>query len=97
MNSPDQQNASLALARVEPCVTTKLPALDKLSETYTVRKGKEHAEVNGKVYRLNWDESLMIPVDALQRITNDGPEDLEFYGLFTPSFLTTTYVNLEIL
>jgi len=95
MNTPDQPNASLALARVEPGITTQLHALEGLTETYTVRKGKGLAEVNGIVHRLNCHESLIILAGAAQRITNDGHEDLEFYCLCTPRFLLKSYVNLE--
>lgn len=95
MNSPDQPNASLALSRVEPGVTTQLHALDGLCETYTVTKGTGLAEINGQVHRLNRGESLMIPAGASQRITNDGPNDLEFYCLCTPRFVANSYVNLE--
>ena len=95
MNSPHQPNASLALARVEPGVTTQLHALDGLRETYTVTKGTGLAEINGQFHRLNCNESLIIPAGAAQRITNDGLEDLEFYCLCTPRFTCKCYVNLE--
>ena len=95
MNSPDQPSASLALARVEPGITTQLHALDVLCETYTVRKGTGLVEINGQVHRLNCGESLMIPPGASQRITNDGSGDLEFYCLCTPRFIANSYVNLE--
>lgn len=95
MNSPNLPSASLALARVDPGVTTQLHALDGLSETYTVRKGTGLAEVNGQVHRLNCGDSLLIPSGASQRITNDGNEDLEFYCLCTPRFKANSYVNLE--
>ena len=95
MNSPHQPNASLALARVEPGVTTQLHALDGLRETYTVTKGTGLAEINGQVHRLNYSESLIIPAGASQRITNDGTEDLEFYCLCTPRFTPNYYINME--
>ena len=95
VNSPDQPNGSLAIARVEPGVTTQLHALSGLSETYTVRKGTGLAKVNGRTHRLNCGESLIIPKGASQQITNDGTEDLQFYCLCTPRFTPNCYINLE--
>ena len=95
INSPDQPDASLALARVEVGVTTKLHALDGLCETYIVIKGTGLAEINGQVHRLNCSERLIIPAGAPQRITNDGLEDLEFYCLCTPRFTPNCYINLD--
>ena len=95
MNTPDQPNASLALARVEPGITTQLHALEGLTETYTVRKGQGFAEINGTVHRLNCCESIIIPEGVAQRITNDGNEDLEFYCLCTPRFVPNSYIILE--
>ena len=97
INTPDQPDASLAIARLEPGVTTQLHALDGLRETYTIIKGTGLAEINGQFHRLNCNESLIIPAGAAQRITNDGLEDLEFYCLCTPRFTYNCYVNLESL
>jgi len=91
--SPD---ASLAVARVEAGVTTQLHRLDGVCERYIVRKGEGTLEVDGSRQLLRLGDQFVIPAGAAQRITNDGPGDLEFYCLCTPRFFVKSYVNLEV-
>lgn len=87
--------ASLALARVEPGVTTQLHALEGVTETYVVRKGGGVVEVAGVTRRLGPSDKVVIPAGAPQRITNDGDGDLEFYCLCVPRFRSGCYRGLE--
>jgi mannose-6-phosphate isomerase-like protein (cupin superfamily) len=87
--------ASLAVARVEPGVTTQLHRLIGVAERYIVRKGSGLVEINGLTMRLRQGDQAIIPAGAAQRITNDGVGDLEFYCLCTPAFTPGCYVNLE--
>ena len=95
INDPKMPAFSLAIARVEPAVTTQLHALQGISETYILKQGKGVAEVDGKNISLSKGSSLFIPEGAAQRITNTGDEDLKFYCHCTPRFIPESYINLE--
>ena len=95
INDPKMPAFSLAIARVEPAVTTQLHALRGISETYIMKQGKGVAEVDGKNIPLSTGSSLFIPEGAAQRITNTGDKDLEFYCHCTPRFISGAYINLE--
>ena len=95
LNNPKVPEFSLAIARVEPGVTTQLHALRGISEIYILRQGEGIAEVDGKEIPLNAGLSLFIPEGAAQRITNTGDQDLEFYCHCTPRFVPQAYINLE--
>lgn len=94
-NSDVSPEASLALARVEPGVTTQLHRLDGVCERYIVRKGEGLLEVDGVKQQLREGDQFVIPAGAAQRIANTGSGDLEFYCLCTPRFHPASYVNLE--
>lgn len=95
MNTPASPDASLAIARVEPGVTTQLHSLAGVTERYVVRKGTGIVEVDGVRQRLATGDQAVIPAGAAQRVFNDGDGDLEFYCLCTPRFFPESYVNLE--
>ena len=95
INDPKMPAFSLAIARVEPAVTTQLHALKGISETYILKQGRGVAEVDGKNIPLSKGSSLFIPEGAAQRITNTGDEDLKFYCHCTPRFIPESYINLE--
>lgn len=95
LNDPASPDASLAIARVEPGITTQLHKLVGISERYIVRKGSGMVEVDGVAQRLGVGDQAIIPAGARQRITNTGVTDLEFYCLCVPRFKPGSYVNLE--
>ncbi|WP_274425997.1 cupin domain-containing protein [Chelativorans sp. YIM 93263] len=95
LNDTSSPEASLAIARVEPGVTTQLHKLDGIAERYIVRKGRGVVEIGGEAHPVRVGDQVIIPADAAQRITNDGAEDLEFYCLCVPRFRPESYVNLE--
>lgn len=94
-NSDASPEASLAIARVEPTVTTQLHRLDGICERYIVRKGEGILEVDGVRQLLRIGDQAVIPAGAAQRIENTGSGDLEFYCLCTPRFVPSSYVDLE--
>ena len=94
-NCDQSPEASLALARVEPGVTTQLHRLDGVSERYILRKGEGTLEVDGIRQKLKVGDQAVIPAGASQRIENIGDVDLEFYCLCVPRFHPASYVNLE--
>ncbi|MCO5162310.1 MAG: cupin domain-containing protein [Mesorhizobium sp.] len=95
-NCDQSPEASLALARVEPGVTTQLHRLDGVSERYIVRKGEGILEVDGVRQMLGAGDQAVIPAGAAQRIENTGDRDLEFYCLCVPRFHPASYVSLEV-
>ncbi|MCT7377600.1 cupin domain-containing protein [Chelativorans salis] len=95
LNTPASPDASLAVARVEPGVTTQLHKLSGISERYIVRKGEGVIEIDGVRQPLAVGDQAVIPADAAQCITNTGSDDLEFYCLCTPRFRPEGYVSLE--
>jgi len=94
-NSDASPEASVAIARVEPGVTTQLHRLDGICERYIVRKGQGVVEVDGVRQLLRTGDQAVIPAGAAQRIENTGDGDLEFYCLCTPRFFPASYVDLE--
>ncbi|WP_309083400.1 cupin domain-containing protein [Chelativorans sp.] len=95
LNDPSSPEASLAIARVEPGVTTQLHKLAGTSERYILRKGEGIVEVGGQTRPVAVGDQVVIPADVPQRITNTGTGDLEFYCLCVPRFRPDCYVNLE--
>ncbi|MGO4833417.1 cupin domain-containing protein, partial [Rhizobiaceae sp. 2RAB30] len=95
LNDAASPEASLAIARVEPGVTTQLHKLVGVSERYVVRKGHGIVEIDGVTQMLKLGDQAVIPADAAQRITNTGTEDLEFYCVCVPRFRPGSYVSLE--
>ena len=94
-NCDQSPEASLAVARVTPGVTTQLHKLAGISERYIVRKGEGLLEVDGVSQALKTGDQAVIPAGASQRIENTGGGDLEFYCLCVPRFVPESYVNLE--
>ena len=86
---------SLAIARVEPGVTTQLHALTGITETYIVIEGSGRMELDGEVFTINPGDQVVINPGVPQRVTTLGETDLRFYCLCTPRFLPESYVNLE--
>ncbi|WP_323013243.1 cupin domain-containing protein [Devosia sp.] len=94
-NAAESPEASLAVARVEPGITTQLHALTGVTERYIVRKGEGLVEIGGVTQKLRAGDSAVILAGVAQRITNTGTDDLEFYCLCTPRFVPECYKNLE--
>ncbi|WP_246730181.1 cupin domain-containing protein [Nitratireductor mangrovi] len=95
LNTSASPEVSLAIARVEPGVTTQLHCLAGVVERYVVRRGRGVLEVDGRRQPLMAGDQALIAAGAAQRITNDGSEELEFYCVCTPRFTPDCYVNLE--
>jgi mannose-6-phosphate isomerase-like protein (cupin superfamily) len=95
-NSPDDPNASIARARVEPGVTTKLHALDQVEERYVILSGTGRVEV-GDVppTDVSMGDVVVIPANTRQRIVNTGDTDLVFYAICTPRFTKECYRDLD--
>ena len=96
LNDSGMGSVSLAIARVEPGVTTQLHALAGVTERYVVIAGVGWLEVGGaRVIQVATGRAYEIGAGETQRIWNDGNEDLIFYCLCTPRFEVDCYQDLE--
>ena len=95
LNAAQSPDASLALARVEPGVTTQLHALRGVVETYIIRQGSGIVEVDQVAQPVKVGDTVLIAAGLPQRITNTGAGDLAFYCLCMPRFTLECYVDLE--
>jgi len=95
MNEESIEDISLAVARVETGVTTQLHSLKNIKEILIFRKGTGIVEINGIGQRVKPNDTIIVPANTSQRVTNDGQVDLEFYCLCRPRFQIASYQNLE--
>lgn len=96
-NTPDDPDASIARARVEPGVTTRWHRLAGTSERYCILRGTGRVEV-GELppSPVSPGDVVLIPPGYRQRITNTGPDDLVFLAICTPPrFTQTAYEDRE--
>jgi mannose-6-phosphate isomerase-like protein (cupin superfamily) len=95
-NSSDDENASIARARVASGVTTAWHKLQDVEERYLIISGKGLAEIGDlPPTGVSSGDIVLIPADTRQRITNIGKEDLVFYAICTPRFTEECYISLE--
>lgn len=94
-NTPDDPSVSIARARVEPGKTTKWHCLQGTIERYVILEGSGRVEV-GKLepQLVNTGDSVIIPAEERQRITNTGENDLIFLAICSPRFEASAYVSL---
>ncbi|MBT2971468.1 MAG: cupin [gamma proteobacterium symbiont of Ctena orbiculata] len=87
---------SIARARVEPGVTTRLHRLNRSAERYCIISGEGEVEVEGlPAQSVAAGDVVLIPPGSSQRISNRGEVDLVFIALCTPRFDPRDYVDLE--
>jgi mannose-6-phosphate isomerase-like protein (cupin superfamily) len=95
-NSARDEGLSIALARVEPGVTTRWHRLLGISERYLIVAGQGLVEIADLAPEaVGPADVVIIPPGCRQRITNIGAEDLVFYALCTPRFRASAYEDLE--
>jgi mannose-6-phosphate isomerase-like protein (cupin superfamily) len=95
LNLPESPEVSLALAVVDPGVTTRLHAVEGTLERYVILRGRGIVEVDGVARPVRAGDRVLIPPGAPQRIRNDGEGELAFYCLCTPRFRPEAYRDLE--
>jgi len=95
LNSVDQPEVSLARTRVEPGVTTQLHRLS-VFEWYLIEAGHGLMRVGDETpFAVGPGDTVAIPKNTAQQITNSGHEDLFFLCLCTPKFSQEYYTSLE--
>lgn len=95
-NTPNDPDASIARARVEPGVTTRWHRLSGTAERYYIVSGTGRVEI-GKLppQEVKAGDVVLIPPMCPQRIANIGTEDLIFLAICTPRFLDDAYEDIE--
>ena len=95
-NSLDDQEVSVAKARVKVGVTTRWHRLKGTTERYVVLSGKGLVEVGESISQeVRFGDVVVIPPMCRQRITNQGQEALVFLAICTPRFLPGVYEDIE--
>ena len=95
-NTPDDLQASIARARVEPGITTRWHRLKETVERYYIVSGRGRVEIgNLKPQELSAGDIALIPPMCPQRISNIGSEDLIFLAICTPRYLDDVYEDIE--
>ena len=94
LNDPACPGVSLALARVEPGVTTRLHAVEGTVERYVVLGGEGVVEVGGATARVAAGDRVLIPAGVPQRIAATVDRALEFHCVCTPRFRQDNYRDL---
>ena len=95
-NSSQDEAVSIARARVEPGVTTRLHRLHGLTERYLILEGQGLVEVGDlKPTRVNPGDVVLIPALCPQRITNTGTADLVFLAICSPRFRPSQYEDID--
>ncbi|MDD5722967.1 MAG: cupin domain-containing protein [Syntrophales bacterium] len=95
-NVAEDDAVSIARARVEPGVSTKLHCLRGVTERYLILKGKGRVAVGDlPPADVSTGDIVLIPPGCPQRITNTGEEDLLFLAICTPRFTPAIHEEME--
>ena len=95
-NTADDNEVSIARARVEPGVTTRWHRLHNVVERYSILSGIGRVEVSDLPARdVHAGDTITIPSLCRQRITNIGDDDLIFLAICTPRFTLQAYEDIE--
>jgi mannose-6-phosphate isomerase-like protein (cupin superfamily) len=91
-NTSNDEDCSIALARVKPGVTTEVHYLKGTVERYVILEGEgEMTSGNQQGHVLQPMDTLVIKADEPQSIRNTGTQDLLFLCVCTPRFQQTHY------
>ncbi len=95
-NAPHDPACSIARARVEPGVTTRLHRLAAITERYVILEGRGRAEIgNLPSQEVGPGDVILIPPACPQRIANIGSTDLIFLAICTPRFIPECYEDID--
>jgi mannose-6-phosphate isomerase-like protein (cupin superfamily) len=86
-NSTDDEDVSIAQARVEVGQQTQWHHLENTIERYVILQGSGEVEIGkAKPQKLSVGDVAIIPASTQQRIKNIGDEDLIFLAICSPRF-----------
>lgn len=91
-NTIEDENVSIARARLVSGETTKWHQLEGIAERYVILEGKGVVEVgNNAPSDVKPGDVVMIPAGTRQRIRSTGQDDLVFLAICTPRFVARAY------
>ena len=95
-NQPEDPDLSIARARVNPGVTTRLHRLHGITERYVILEGMGMVSVDGAAAQtVGPGDVVIIPPSSPQKISNTGSVDLVFLALCTPRFVPDAYEDVD--
>ena len=95
-NTPEDADVSIARARVEPGVATKLHYLEGIHEHYLIVSGKGSVTIGDLPPTVvGAGDIVVIPKNTFQSITNIGDTDLIFYCICSPRFVAERYKQID--
>ena len=95
LNDPERPDVSVARARVEPGVTTERHSLAVL-EWYVIESGSGRMRLgDGPAFDVGPGDTVRIPPDCEQQVSNIGDEDLLFLCVCVPRFDPSCYKACE--
>lgn len=95
-NTEADPDVSIARARVEPGKTTRWHRLAATVERYLVLEGNGRVEIGDlPAADVGPGDTVLIPPDCRQRITNTGRDDLVFLAICSPRFTKRVYEDLQ--
>ena len=95
-NSPEDEQVSIARARVEPGNVTRRHALHATVERYLILAGTGEVEIDGvPAGSVGPGDLVLVPAAKDQRIRCTSGSDLVFYAICTPRFRPECYTDRE--
>lgn len=92
LNSPADEDVSIARARVEPEQQTRWHYLEHCTERYVILEGRGLVEVGSEEpTAVGQGDVVVIPPNTRQRIKNTGAGDLIFLAICSPRFRQENY------
>ena len=94
--STGNKKVSIARARVEAGVSTRVHHLERVQEIYLITHGKGIVQIGDlEPSEVTEGDVVIIPPGEPQRITNNGKCDLIFYCICSPAFTENCYNSDE--
>ena len=91
-NSVDDEDVSIARARIEKGQRTKWHYLENTTERYVILSGWGLVEVGtDRACNFTTGDVVIIPENTRQRIKNTGEDDLLFLAICSPRFQKKNY------
>ena len=95
LNEPDDQDVSIARARVLVGSETRLHALQNTTERYVILEGTGKVTIGGQTQVVNQGDVVTIASSQSQKIHNIGKQDLVFLAVCTPRFEIENYQDID--
>lgn len=95
-NTEEDESVSIARARVETGVETRLHRLEGIAERYVIQSGTGLVTIGKQApFEVTKNDVVTIAADTPQKIMNTGADDLIFLAICTPRFVPEAYFDCE--